>query len=732
VSARAVTAWYIAGTAGLMLAVPAIPALGAYGQAVPALGAVIAIAVGVLRNRPRPPWPWWLLAVAVAGSAAAPALPAGLGYLTWLAAAGVALHQLTRSGSVRGNWAGLVDASTVTLAALLALWAGLISPALPLSHVDHPIRLGYPIGDVLLLGLTASLVVSRHRRRSVELLAAGLLAAFAADVTASLTGHATPYGWLLLYAAWGAAGLHPSMARLTEPEALAETEITVRRLSAVVLTSLVAPTILLVEALAGPVRDAVVIAVVGGTIGLLNVGSLAVAADADRRLLIYRHNHDTLTGLANRTLFAERLAARLAEPDPVAIVLVNLDGFTLVNESMGHSAGDEVLRTVARRLTRILGGHDLAARLGNDDFAILAAPAPADLDQFATRLAEVLDEPIPFAGHTIRITAGMGLASTLDTGTAEDLLTRANLALQAARSTGPAQWCRYRSEVHGPMVERLRLRAALARAAAEDSFTVRYQPIVVIETGLAVGFEALIRWEHPTRGVIAPSEFIELAEETGLIEKIGDLVLRRAVTAAAHWHRTAPSRPYVSVNVSALQLRGFAEKVDRELAAAGLAPEHLMVELTESVLLREEDDVWAELAALRDTGVRLAIDDFGTGFSSLSYLLQTPIEVIKIDKSFVANLVGSARHQVLVDGIVRLAEELGLQVVAEGIETAAVRDALAEMGCPYGQGFLYAAPLAGGDVARWLAGLPVLGDPTVPSEYAHSGATPAPPGTLLA
>jgi EAL domain-containing protein (putative c-di-GMP-specific phosphodiesterase class I) len=230
--------------------------------------------------------------------------------------------------------------------------------------------------------------------------------------------------------------------------------------------------------------------------------------------------------------------------------------------------------------------------------------------------------------------------------------------------------------------------------------------------------------------VIGPSAFIQVAEETGLIEAIGDWVLHRAVTVAAGWHRTMPPGVYVSVNVSAHQLRqgrdgsttGFAEKVDRELAAAGLPPENLMLELTESVLLGEEDQVWAELTTLRDTGVRLAIDDFGTGFSSMRYLLHTPIDVIKIDKSFVRSVATSPRRQAVVDGIVRLGQALGLRVVAEGIETAADRDVLTTMGCPYGQGFLYSAPIGPVEAHRWLAG---RGD-----EYAHSGGTPAPPGTL--
>jgi EAL domain-containing protein (putative c-di-GMP-specific phosphodiesterase class I) len=280
----------------------------------------------------------------------------------------------------------------------------------------------------------------------------------------------------------------------------------------------------------------------------------------------------------------------------------------------------------------------------------------------------------------------------------------------------------------------MRLRTALSRAVADEAFTLRYQPIVNLSDGVTVGFEALVRWDDPDRGPVDPAEFIELAEEAGLINPIGELVLRRAVTAAAHWHRDGPPGPYVSVNVSAHQLRipGFAERVDRELATAGLPPEHLMLELTESVLLREDDAVWAELAALRDNGVRLALDDFGTGFSSLSYLVQTPIDIIKIDRSFIGSLA-SSRQRVIVEGIVRLAETLGLSVVAEGIETQDDEVALADMGCPYGQGFLYSVPMTGPEAFRWAGRRPTLAGDAANSEldeYAHSGA-PGEPGRTL-
>jgi EAL domain-containing protein (putative c-di-GMP-specific phosphodiesterase class I) len=233
---------------------------------------------------------------------------------------------------------------------------------------------------------------------------------------------------------------------------------------------------------------------------------------------------------------------------------------------------------------------------------------------------------------------------------------------------------------------------------------LEYQPIVAIRTGRTAGFEALVRWEHPTRGLIRPDEFIDLAEETGLIEPIGTWVLENALAAAAQWRRHGAG-PYVSINVSARQFRtpGFVERVALELAAVKLPASAVMLEITESLLLRDDERVWSDLGTLRDLGVRVAIDDFGTGYSSLSYLGQTPIDVLKIDRSFVATIAGSGRQRALIDGVVRLAETLDLQVIAEGVETRADRDLLAEIGCPYGQGYLFDRPLNARDAMKRLA-----------------------------
>jgi diguanylate cyclase (GGDEF)-like protein len=775
VSARSVIASYWAGMAGLTTVVLVVPASTHPGWSHPgwslaawtAVGALAAIAilVGVARYRPARVWPWALMSLAIAVSTAADAiytkLPStpGLGtanllYLASFVGGAVALLRFARSGSRGLEQTGLLDALAVTLVLLLLIWVVVLRPVGPdLWTLATPSLIAYPIGDALLLATTVRLLTARRQTRSVLLLVGGALAVLVADsvnglasgaasaggvgaggvggngvggtVGSGTVGLVANVGLLFFYACWGAAALHPSMIRLTAPEVLGERELTLRRLWVVAGIALVPPAILLVEAAGGEVRDGVVLSLATGVLFLLSLARIAATANSHRRSLVFRERHDTLTGLANRAHLVERVGAAVtsyasgAQRDgQVAVMLVDLDDFRLVNDTSGHSVGDEVLVAVARRLVRQLSRHDLVARFGGDEFAILIGPNPGgrDVPELLNQLAMAMSEPVLVAGRSINLTACIGL-STVDSLTApdlagadptrvgHDLLRQAGLALQAAKESGPGQSCRYESEKHGRMVERMRLREALARAVTEGAFALQYQPIVLLDSSATVGFEALVRWEHPTRGLVAPSEFIALAEETGLIEPIGDLVLRTAVAAAVRWSVTTTDEAYVSVNVSARQFRtpGFAERVDRVLTAAGLRPSLLMLEITESVLMREDDHVWGELATLRNTGVRLAIDDFGTGFSSLSYLEQTPIDVIKIDKSFVNTLVTSDRQRTVVEGIVLMAEKLGLQVVAEGIETEAERDLLAEMRCPYGQGYLYAVPLTDAEATSYLA-----------------------------
>jgi diguanylate cyclase (GGDEF)-like protein len=429
------------------------------------------------------------------------------------------------------------------------------------------------------------------------------------------------------------------------------------------------------------------------------------------RELVHRAFYDSLTGLANRALFQERLqqaVARAARTGAVVGALfVDVDDFKVVNDTLGHEIGDRLLVAVARRLAAVVVPDGTVARLSGDEFAVLVEDAadPAAVESVAQRITVAFAEPFEISGHAVGGAVSAGVATTGDAIDADDLLRQADLALYLAKADGKGGWRRFQSALHTAVRERMELRTALDRALAEGDFLLHYQPIIDLPAGSPVGFEALLRWPHPTRGFIPPDQFIPVAEETGLIVPLGSWVLEQALDTAVRWRAEAgPDAPYLSVNVSAKQFRapGFVDKVLHELAVRKLPSSSLMLEITESLLLRDEHDVWAGLATLRDHGVRIAIDDFGTGYSSLSYLRQVPVDVLKIDKSFVATITTSPKQRALVEGIVGLAHALGLLVIVEGIEQPQDRDLLAKMGCEFGQGYLFARPMGYHDAHRWL------------------------------
>ncbi|MEV4631287.1 EAL domain-containing protein [Micromonospora sp. NPDC049523] len=427
--------------------------------------------------------------------------------------------------------------------------------------------------------------------------------------------------------------------------------------------------------------------------------------------LTHRSMHDVLTGLANRASFQDQVYAAVGHARrsgrTVGVLCVDLDEFSSVNDAHGHAVGDGLLVAVGQRLRELVGATGLVARLGGDEFAVLVPDAenPEQAEQLADEIIRALAEPLAVGDTLVNGSVSVGVATSADATDAGELLKHGDLALYVAKGAGKGRWCRYQSELHTAIVQRLELRTALAEAVERRSFVVEYQPIVELRSGAAAGFEALVRWHHPGRGLVPPDQFIALAEETGLIEQIGDWVLRQAVAAAGRWRQDRPptATPYVSVNVSARQLRagGFVDRVRDALSTADVPPTLLMLEITESLLLRDDERVWAELTELRTLGVRVAIDDFGTGFSSLSYLQQMPADVIKIDRSFTATVASSRRQLLLLEGIIRLAGTLSLDIVAEGVETEEVRMLLMDMGCASGQGYLFSRPLAEEDASRW-------------------------------
>lgn len=433
--------------------------------------------------------------------------------------------------------------------------------------------------------------------------------------------------------------------------------------------------------------------------------------------------HDPLTGLPNRALFADRVAHALTRHANggrrLGIAMIDLDGFKGVNDSHGHHAGDRVLQSVAEELAATLRDGETIARLGGDEFAILVEDIGAMVDPttIATRILEALRVTVDVNGTRYEVAASVGLAmssSPLDGDTVESLLRDADIAMYSAKRDGPGVARVFRPEMRADVQHRFALHAELREAIARDEMVLHYQPTYSLATNRISGFEALIRWQHPERGLLAPVHFIAIAEETGLIVPIGEWVLRTAVQQLHSWSRefVDGGELTMAVNVSVGQLRapGLFELVRTVLAEEGMDPRRLVLEITESMLISEIDDVPGLLGRLADLGVRIAIDDFGTGYASLANLQSLPLDVLKIDRSFVSQ--NGQDGAALLSTILDIGRALGLETIGEGIEDEAQLAVLRNGGCDLGQGYFLARPLAA-DAARALL---LEGRPEVPRE----------------
>ncbi|MEU4690665.1 EAL domain-containing protein [Actinoplanes sp. NPDC023714] len=421
-----------------------------------------------------------------------------------------------------------------------------------------------------------------------------------------------------------------------------------------------------------------------------------------RDRLSYEASHDRLTGLTNRAVFTKRMTAAVtaAGPDtPLGVVLIDLDDFKTVNEALGHTTGDALLVHVAERIRASVRPADTVARFGGDEFAVLfEGIRGADLDQVLTRIAAALLEPALIDGEPMTVRAGFGVAEGRGGDDAGDLLRRAGIALYEAKARGEGGVERYRPGMEARGAERRRRVAALHTAIESGQLVTFYQPVVTLPGGRITGCEALVRWQHPTEGLLGPGAFIEAAEQSGLIVALGAWVLRDATREATTW----PGELTVSVNVSARQLReaGFPDVVAAALRDSGLPARRLTVEITESLAVGGGATA-ANLQALRDLGVRLSLDDFGTGASTLSLLASCPVDQIKLDRSFVPDVGGSPA---IADAVVQMARAFGLQAVAEGVETAEQAALLAGLGYERAQGFHFARPMPAADLRARLAG----------------------------
>ncbi len=456
-------------------------------------------------------------------------------------------------------------------------------------------------------------------------------------------------------------------------------------------------------------------AAVGGVV--LTTRDVSDRHELEERL---RHQafHDSLTGLPNRALFLERVAAAQAAgavtQQPVAVVFIDLDNLKLVNDSAGHEGGDALLRAVADRLSRSTRTGDTAARLGGDEFALLlvgpdtAPHAPA----VAGRLLTDLCRPVVVDGRSLRPGTSIGVATSDSLGGASDLVRAADDAMYAAKRAGKGRVEVFQPSHHSAETARQQLRADLQQAVEQDQLVLHYQPIVDLVTGGIASFEALVRWQHPTRGLLPPGEFIPLSEESDLILSVGRWVLRQACRHAGDWQRSGSrgAGVKISVNLSARQFRdpALVAEVTAAVDAARLDPGLLTLELTETLLLQDGTLTTDRISELQALGITLALDDFGTGYSSLSYLRRFSIDILKMDRSFLDEVPGNRQDEALVRGIVDLGSTLDLQLVAEGVETAEQAAALAELGCPFGQGYYFARPMP------YLEALALVMQPSLP------------------
>jgi len=419
-------------------------------------------------------------------------------------------------------------------------------------------------------------------------------------------------------------------------------------------------------------------------------------------------HYDALTELPNRLLFREKLEQALKELKPgarLAVLYIDVDEFKSVNDALGHPVGDELLKGVARRLRDCIGEADIAARLGGDEFAIIQRTphGVVDTERLVAAIYEEIRKPFECAGHLISTDASIGIAMAPADGlNLDQLLKNADLALYGAKGDGRRTHRFFEAGMDARAKARRTLELDLRQAIADGGFEVHYQPVIDLQDNKISGCEALLRWRHPQRGTISPADFIPVAEDTGLINELGQFVLEAACREAAKW----PEHVRIAVNVSPVQFRNqtLALNVATALAASGVAPSRLELEITEAVLMRDDEAALAMLHQLRALGVRIALDDFGTGYSSLSYLHRFPFDKIKIDRSFVKNIGDEGASSAIIQAVVNIATASNMTTTAEGVEQEWQRELLRELGCTEMQGYLFSPAVSAAEIARLIPG----------------------------
>jgi diguanylate cyclase (GGDEF)-like protein len=609
----------------------------------------------------------------------------------------------------------ILDLAVVAIGGSAVVMYVVLGPTIIQSGPDQlqtAFSIAYPVGDMVLLVGLASVLLRGSRgssARALQFMAAGLALYVAADlVYGYITLHSTYHGgdpidslWMAAIALFAVAG---SAQTTAEPAESARGE-RARASWAPYIGVAVSFALLIVSQRHAPLLPdlSLVIAAVA-VVTLVSVRQFLAQRDLvdTQGRLTHQSMHDALTGLPNRALVIDRAEQMLARArrveTPVAALYVDIDGFKHINDGFGHAAGDEVLRVAAERLAQVVREADTVGRLGGDEFVVLLGDLTFDAgpELVAERICEVLGQPIVLDAseeRSVVVSASVGVAFA-QLGSADDLLRDADFALYEAKAAGKNRWAVFESEMQTVAQDRLALEMDLREALGSGQFFLLYQPTFDLTSETITGLEALIRWRHPVRGVVAPDAFLPLAERSGLIVLIGRWVLETACRQAAAW-RVQGGRLGMSINVSARQLDqpGFAEEVAEVLAATGLEPALLTIEIAETVLMRDPEVTGRRLAALKAVGVRIAIDDFGTGYSSLAYLRRLPVDALKIDRSFISAIAAASDSTALIHTLVQLGKALGLETVGEGIEERAQLRHLQRERCDSGQGFLFARPL---------------------------------------
>jgi diguanylate cyclase (GGDEF)-like protein len=697
----------------------------------------VGVIAGVRLHRPRLPGIWYCFGAAGLTSTAGNAIVAcyqqhdgqvpypsvaDLFYTVSYPLIAIGLVAMLRARQGR-NVAGLLDAAMVTTAIGLAFWVFVLHPVAAGSGATAAQRIlgtEYPCWDVLLVALLARLYLGGSGRITTSDRLLGLAVALltAGDATFALISlHRSAYGicsllWLPAYALFAAAALHPSMGEATGA-ARERNQARVRpvRLALLAACSLSTPFLLFLPGIwADPMDRGCVAFGAAVLVGLVASRLAGFVAEAQRQSTALERlaMRDDLTGLANRRRFDKALGSALGAGQ-AQVALLGLNNFKTINEELGHQVGDRLLGELAGRLVAATGSGALVARMSGDEFAILLPWASAtEADSVADRLAGALRAPIHAGGHELLVGAGIGLAGDLAGGgpafgrperRAAEVLRRAGVAMYAAKQTGePCK--RWTPALDERSAEHARLGAEMRAALDRGQFRLVYQPIVLLPEGRIRAVEALVRWEHPERGLVSPVQFVPVAEQNGLIVELGAWILHTACARLATWRAElgagAPEK--VSVNVSARQLArpDFAATVAGTLADTGLPAECLTIEVTETAVFEGGQAVTA-LHELRALGVHIALDDFGTGHSSLGLLQTVPVDTLKVDKSFVDRITESGRHAVIAEALIQVSTGLGLTAVAEGVETAEQAAALYRLGYRLLQGYHYGRPVADPD-----------------------------------